>query len=102
VIDNTLPLFAWRPPVSSPSAPEQAHQLARVEKGLAVPILAWCRAHAGQDFSLNQITAAITGHHACAPDSVRRILLQLRHSGHVEVELLDRARSLYRLGVVRG
>jgi hypothetical protein len=95
-----LSLTDWTPPVSSPSAPEQSVQLARVEKGLAVPILAWCRAHAGQDFSLNQITSAITGHHACAPDSVRRILLQLRHSGHVEVELLDRSRSLYRLGGV--
>jgi hypothetical protein len=97
-----LGLLEWKPPVVAPTASVQDRELARVEKGLAVPILAWCRAHAGQDFSLNQITAAITGHHACAPDSVRRILLQLRHSGHVEVELLDRSRSLYRLGVVRG
>ena len=90
-------LLDWRPPTTSPTASEQSQQLARVEGRLAVAILEWCRAHAGEDFHLAAITESVTGHIQAAPDSVRRILAQLRRAGHVQVELLDRRRSLYRL-----
>ena len=92
-----LNLTDWRPPVAAPEATEQQLHLVRVESRLARAILAWCRDHAGQDFHLAWITEAVTGHVQCAPDSVRRILAQLRRAGHVQVELLDRRRSLYRL-----
>lgn len=96
-----LSLTEWRPPQAAPGSSEQTQHLVRVERGLAKPILEWCREHQGQDFHLATITEAVLGHVTAAPDSVRRILAQLRRAGHVDVVLLDRRRSLYRLGRVR-
>jgi hypothetical protein len=94
-----LSLTAWRPPVASPKATPQSANLARVEGGLAVPIMAWLRARVGQTFHLSDLSAAVG--EGRAPDSPRRILGQLRRAGHVEVALLDRSASLYRVISVR-
>ena len=97
-------MFDWEGGLvrAAPKAPEQAQQLARVEGRLAEAILAWCAMHEHQDFHMATLTEAITGHIQAAPDSVRRILAQLKKAGHVEVECIDRSRSLYRMGAVRG
>ncbi len=86
---------------AAPRAPEQPVQLARVERGLGAAILAWCRAHQREEFRMSELTEAIGSHHQAAPDSVRRVLAQLRTAGHVEVECVSRAGSLYRLGRTR-
>jgi hypothetical protein len=99
----TLPyqpsLLDYRPPVAAPTASEQGRNLARVGKGLAPAILAWCAANVGRVFRLSEMTAEVGGDRA--PDSVRRILRELRAQGHVSVTLLSRAGSLYRLDDVR-
>ena len=98
---HQLGLLEWTRPVVAPTASEQAQNLARVEGRLAEAILDWARIHEHQDFHLSTFTAAIMQATLCAPDSPRRILLQLRDSGQVEVECVDRAKSAYRLGSVR-
>ncbi|MBK9446157.1 MAG: hypothetical protein IPO00_08715 [Betaproteobacteria bacterium] len=97
-------MFDWEGGLvrAAPKSPEQAKQLARVEGRLGEAILAWCALHEHQQFHMAALTEAITGHMQAAPDSVRRILAQLRRAGHVEVECIDRTRSLYRLGRVIG
>ena len=101
--DQTLPLFRWSEtrPVVAPTASEQAQNLARVEGRIAESIIRWCSRHVGAEFHLSEMTADIMAETMCAPDSPRRILLQLRDSGQVEVECVDRATSAYRLGSVR-
>ena len=96
---STMPLFTWaetRPQVS-PSASEQSRQLARVEGANAEAIVRWCWRRAGAEFHLSALTADIMQETGCAPDSPRRVLAALRASGQVQVELLDRSRSYYRV-----
>lgn len=94
---QSLPLFAPQRPVASPRASVQTTELVRVESRIGAVILAWCERHVGREFHLSQMTAAVMAETLCAPDSPRRILLQLRESGHVDVELLERGRSFYRV-----
>jgi hypothetical protein len=100
-VSAVLPLFAWSEtrPVASPRSTPQAANLARVEGGLAPEILRWCRQHVGQEFHMATLTAEVG--EGRAPDSVRRILGQLRRAGHVEVKVVQRSASLYRVIAVR-
>ena len=84
-------------PVASPRASVQTTELVRVESRIGAVILAWCERHVGREFHLSQMTSAVMAETLCAPDSPRRILLQLRESGHVDVDLLERGRSFYRV-----
>lgn len=88
-------LFTWAEtrPVVAPKASEQAREIARVGTGLAPLILSWLRDHNGQQFHLADITAAVGENRA--PDSVRKIMSELRRHGFADVVLLDRSRSLY-------
>jgi hypothetical protein len=97
-----LPLFAYRPPVVAPKASDQDRELARVESRLALAIIAWCEANRGRTFHLAEPTNTIAMQIECAPDSVRRVMAQLRKSGHVQVELLSRSDSLYRVAATGG
>ena len=94
---QSLPLFGGLAPSAAPDASEQAKELVRVEGRLASVIVAWCERHVGREFHLSAMTAAVMAETLCAPDSPRRILLQLREAGQVEVELLERSRSHYRV-----
>ena len=94
-------LLAWSPPVAAPKADEQTQNLARVEGRLAEAILCWCSIHEHQEFRMSTLTEDVTRSIPAAPDSVRRTLAQLRKQGCVEVELVSRSQSLYRLGQVR-
>ena len=100
---TSLSLFTWAEtrPQPSPKASEQGQQLARVEGRLAEAILAWCSIHEHQQFRMMDLTTDVLAHMQAAPDSVRRILAQLKRSGQVEVECVSRSESLYRLGSVR-
>jgi len=83
--------------VASPKASEQTRQLARVEGRIANSIVAWCDRHRGGEFHLASMTAAIMAETQCAPDSPRRVMAQLAKTGQVEVECVDRSRSLWRV-----
>lgn len=88
-------LFTWAEsrPAAGPRASEQGRQVVRVGKGLAPLILDWLKAHQGETFHLSEITRAAGD--GRAPDSVRRIMGELRRGGFADVVLLDRSRSLY-------
>jgi hypothetical protein len=95
-------LLDWTRPVAAPDASVQSVEQARVEGTLAEPILAWCSIHEHQQFRMDDLTQAIKAHFPwCAPDSPRKILNVLKRAGRVEVECIDRSRSLYQLGSVR-
>lgn len=94
-------LFAWAEsrPSAGPKASEQGRQVVRVGTGLAPLILDWLREHNGQTFHLADVTQAVGD--GRAPDSVRRIMDELRRGGFADVVLLDRSRSLYECRAVR-
>jgi hypothetical protein len=94
-------MFDYQGAVIAPKADTQTKELARVEGRLAEAILCWCALHEHSQFHMADLTEAITSHMQAAPDSVRRILAQLKRQGCVEVECIDRSKSLYRLGQVR-
>lgn len=93
------PLLTWTPPQAAPRASEQGRQMVRVGKGLAPLILYWLHIHQGETFHLADVTEAVGA--GRAPDSVRRIMGELRRKGFAEVVLLDRSRSLYECRAVR-
>jgi hypothetical protein len=92
-----LGLLEWSPPRVAPHASEQSVELARVEGRIAELVLAFCAGRTGQDFHLAELTAYVAERAQVAPDSPRRILGQLRRAGQVQVEVVNRSASLYRV-----
>lgn len=96
----TLSLFDWTPPEPKPAASVQAAELARVEKGIALHVLAFCRGR--ETFHADELRAYVQERTGRAPASPDRILRQLRSRGLVSYRVADRARSLYAVEAVRG
>lgn len=92
-----LGLLEWTPPRAVPQASEQARHLARVEGRIAALVIEFCAGRVGEEFHLSDLTGFVSSRAQVAPDSPRRILGQLRRAGVVDVELLDRGGSLYRV-----
>lgn len=97
--DGTLSLFDWQPPAPKPTAKEQARELARVEKGIALDVLAFCRLH--RTFRADDLRAYVVAQGGRAPGSPDRILRQLRSRGLVSYRVTDRAASMYEVIHVR-
>lgn len=99
-MSQTLSLFDWAPPAPKPTASVQAVEIARVEKGIALHVLAFCREHA--TFRADELRAYVQERTGRAPASPDRILRQLRSRGLVSYKVTDRAASLYAVQAVRG
>ena len=99
---TSLPLFTWAEtrPQPSPKASEQGRELARCEGRLAEAILAWVeyRTTSGElTFHAADLCQHITQHHGGSPESAMRILRALRAAGQVQVTLVSRSASQYRI-----
>ena len=90
-------LFDASRPVASPRAPEQARHLARVTGRIGGSVLAFCRGRVGQSFRAADLAAFVMSDCGGAPASADRVLRQLRAQGFLDVQLEDRAGSLYRV-----
>ncbi len=88
-------------PVAGPRAPEQARELARVTGRIGESVLAFCRARVGGTFRAAELAAHVQADAGGAPASADRVLRQLRAQGFIDVQLEDRAGSLYRVAGVR-
>lgn len=76
----------------------QHAQLRRVMTNIADVVRAFCRSRTGCTFTAADLVAYVVARMpAVAPDSPGRILRELRRSGDVDVELVDRAGSRYRV-----
>lgn len=95
--DGQMSLLGWTPPRPAAAAPEQPRQLARVTGRIGETVLAFCRAHVGHQFHASELSTYVMAHCGGAPASADRVLRQLRREGYVQVELVDRAGSLYRV-----
>lgn len=89
-------------PVAAPSAPEQTRQLARVTGRIGESVLAFCRARVGQTFRAAELASFVMQDCGGAPASADRVLRQLRAQGFVDVQVVDRAGSLYRVAAGAG
>lgn len=98
-----LGLLAGTPPKPAPKADEQTQQLARVEGRIAEAVLEFCRGRLreGGEFYSCDLAAFVMRKCGGAPDSASRVLRSLRFSGQVQVKLLSRADSHYRVDGVR-
>ena len=92
-------LFGWAPPVAAPKASEQAREIARVEKGIALHVLEFCRTHS--TFHAEHLRFYVQARTGRAPSSPDRILRQLRSRGVLRYRCTDRAASLYEVLEVR-
>lgn len=84
-------------PSVAPKAPEQSQQLARVTGRIGEAVLSFCRSREGDTFRAAELAAYVLDQAGGAPASADRVLRQLRAQGHLDVELVDRAGSLYRV-----
>jgi hypothetical protein len=101
MIDRTLPLFSWAEarPLAAPDASEQAKEIVRVERGIALDVQAFCRTH--PTFHADELRAYVAEKSGRAPASPDRILRQLRSRGALRYRCIDRAASLYEVLEVR-
>lgn len=99
-----LGLLAWTPPAPAPKASEQDRQLARVEGKIAESIIEFLRRRlaGAPEFHGAELAAHVQRECGGAPASAERIMRKLRSTGQVQVELVSRAGSLYRVLGVTG
>jgi hypothetical protein len=77
---------------------EQKRQLERVTSRIGLSVYGFCRERGcGSSFHMTELTDWARRMTGTAPDSPGRILRALRQNGHIEYEVVDRAKSLYRL-----
>ena len=93
-----LGLLEYRPPVLAPHASEQSRQLARVEGRIAEMVIAFCEEYAGREFYASELSGFITEQCGGSPESGMRVMRALRRAGQVDVALVSRSASLYRVG----
>jgi hypothetical protein len=100
-VSGQISLLDWSPPtaVAGPRATEQTIQLARVAEGIERTVYQWCALNQGRSFRLQEFTSEVQAAHDgyCAPDSPARLLRLLRGRGLVQVILVSRPGSLYRV-----
>ena len=94
-------LLTWTPPQPSPRASEQGRELARVERrGVALAVLQFLRTRVGEnrgDFYGCDLAAYVLARCGGSPSSADRVLRALRAEGVIDVELVSRSASLYRV-----
>jgi hypothetical protein len=84
----------------APTASVQSRELARVSGRIAESVLLFLRRRQKQTFRAADLAAFVMADSGGAPASADRVLRQLRAQGHVDVEVVDRAASLYRVNHV--
>ena len=81
-----------------PGFEPQPEQLERVSERIGSAIVGFCRSRVGQTFHADELRQNVT---ACvgavAPESANRVLRDLRKRGAVAYEVVNRAKSLYRV-----
>ena len=96
-----MSLLGWSPPSCAvgPAPSPQSVQLARVANGIEAEVYRFCAESVGREFHLRELTDAVTAAHDgyVAPDSPARLLRLLRQRGLVQVALVSRSSSLYRI-----
>ena len=93
----SLPLFAPSRPVAGPRAPEQARQLARVTGRIAESVVAFVKSREGGTFRAAELAKYVMDACGGAPASADRVMRQLKAQGFIDVQVVDRAGSLYRV-----
>lgn len=95
--------------IADPGAAQtQPRELRRVRNVLAQPIFEWCESQLAfrLDFQMADLVYWVhrwmrdRGEPAPAPDSVSRILRDLRQSGAVSYRIMNRRQSLYRIDAI--
>jgi hypothetical protein len=81
----------------APQAPEQTRELARVTGRIAESVLLFLRRRQGQTFRAADLAAFVMADCGGAPASADRVMRQLRAQGYIDVQVVDRAGSLYRV-----
>jgi hypothetical protein len=78
---------------------EQGANLHRVSKAIAPHVLEFCRERlsSAPNFHAYELNSFVNERCYGAPGSADRILRQLRHKGFVRYEVVDRAKSHYRV-----
>lgn len=79
------------------SAAAQRNELRRVQSRIGDAVLEYLRSRVGQEFTGGDLERYVLGRCASTPGSATRIMRELRKEGAVQVELVDRSRSLYRV-----
>lgn len=91
------------PEVHPRTPPATDPELGRVSERIGAAIVAFCRAHLGQEFHADELRQHVRGAVGeVAPDSASRILRDLRQQQVVGYELVSRPKSLYRVTSVVG
>jgi hypothetical protein len=83
--------------VVSPKAPEQPRQLARVTGRIGESVMLFLSRRQGQTFRAADLAAFVMADCGGAPASADRVMRQLRAQGYIDVQVVDRAGSLYRV-----
>jgi hypothetical protein len=97
-----LGLLEYRPPVLAPNASDQSRQFARVEGRIAEWVISFCMEYVGREFYASELAGFVAEQSGGSPESGMRVLRALRRNGQVDVELVSRTQSLYRVvGVSR-
>lgn len=91
-----------RPPVPPPSPHEQEVQLARVTSKIGQAVLRFCRGRVGQTFRAAELAQHVMAECGGAPASADRVMRQLKAQGFIDVSVVDRAGSLYRVLAAAG
>ena len=94
---HSLPLFAPQAPVAAPRAPEQAKQLARVTGRIGESVMLFLSRRVGQTFRAADLASFVMADCGGAPASADRVMRQLRAQGFIDVQVVDRSGSLYRV-----
>ena len=79
------------------SAAAQRNQLRRVRSRIGDAVREFLRSREGQEFTGSELERHVLERCASTPGSATRVMRELRNEGAVQVELLDRSRSLYRV-----
>ena len=76
-------------------------ELQRVSGRIAQSVITFCRLHEGSTFRGSELSEYVTARCGGSPSSSDRVMRQLRSEGAVDVELVSRAGSLFRVKAVR-
>ena len=90
-------LLTWTPPQPSPRASEQGRQIARVSGKIAESVIAFCRTREGETFFGSELALYVMARCGGSPESALRVMRDMRDEGVIDVELVSRSASLYRV-----
>jgi len=80
----------------------QPRELERVSRHIEMIVLEFCRQHNGMIIHMPELEAYVNQRRRCTPGSAGRILRKLRKAGSVSYEVINKAKSMYKLNSVRG